>query len=357
MFSAVPMTLFSRRAYLFLPLLLLLGSCSEDFEVSAPYKPVTVVFGLLNTGDTAHYIRIQKAFLDENKNALDMAQVADSNFHRSITVHFKEINNGSVVYDDILQRVNLNSENYPKAPGVFFYKDSSFAYKTTRFLNPERRYRLVIVDNETGDADSAETDIIPFATGFTIKEFDLPRPLNLGLDFKDINGNSPFFLQPLTIPANAMLFEGLIRVRYVEKNDLTGQQTDKSVDWQFASLKRGAIPFSLQTSHRSFYEFMRNEVADAPANTSRYIDTGEVYVWAATQDFVTYKDINGAQGGITGDQIKPIYTNIKGKDVYGLFTSRTFRSHTRAVVSDSTLYFLGSHPLTTRLNFVGRSDH
>src|SRR5437764_4127391 len=59
-----------RRILLLLPVLCLLASCSEDFTVGAPYKAITVVYGIMDVGDTAHYIRIQKAYYDENMSAL-----------------------------------------------------------------------------------------------------------------------------------------------------------------------------------------------------------------------------------------------------------------------------------------------
>jgi len=52
-------------------------SCSTDFEINAPYKETMVIYGLLNTLDTAQYIRISKAYLGEG-NALIMAQEPDS---------------------------------------------------------------------------------------------------------------------------------------------------------------------------------------------------------------------------------------------------------------------------------------
>ncbi|MCC7244082.1 MAG: hypothetical protein IT269_00265, partial [Saprospiraceae bacterium] len=55
---------------LFLPLLaLLVASCSNDFDVAAPWKEIPVVYGLLSPQDTAHYIRIEKAFLDASEGA------------------------------------------------------------------------------------------------------------------------------------------------------------------------------------------------------------------------------------------------------------------------------------------------
>ena len=69
----------------------LVSSCSKDFKIDAPYKDITIVYGLLNISDTAHYIRIHKAFLDESKNALVMATTTDSIYYKNLSVTVYEL--------------------------------------------------------------------------------------------------------------------------------------------------------------------------------------------------------------------------------------------------------------------------
>ena len=140
-------------------------SCSEDFEVAAPYKPVTVVYGMLNMKDTAHYVRIQKTFLDENKNAFDMAKVSDSNFYKEadIEVMIKELSGNAVVGQPImLKRVEMTAEGYPKDPGTFF-TSPNYAYKFKHPLNPAYTYRLVINNKATNTMDSADIKLVDSA--------------------------------------------------------------------------------------------------------------------------------------------------------------------------------------------------
>ena len=49
--------------------LLILSSCSEDVDLTAPYKDITVAYGLLDADQDTHWVRIQKAFLGDD-NAL-----------------------------------------------------------------------------------------------------------------------------------------------------------------------------------------------------------------------------------------------------------------------------------------------
>jgi hypothetical protein len=336
-----------RRLLLLIPVLFLFASCSEDFEVSAPYKHITVVYGLLNTADTAHYIRIQKAFLDENKSAIDMAKEADSSFYNALTVQLKELSTGVV---ETLQKVDLGQEGYAKEPGVFF-QAPSYAYKTKRYLNPDSRYRLIIRNATTGLTDSAETAIIAASSGkFQVPDF----VFGYNIHFPAVRENDEFRVEVI-VPDNAKLVEGIVRFHYVDKDGATGLQTDRILDYTFASTVGNAgKPLFLTRFQREFYAFLGSAMPAAPANIQRYMDTAEVFVWAGSEEFATYQQINGAQGGLTADQIKPIYTNIKGQDVYGLLASRSMR-YRLAPVTDASIDSLKSK--LPALNFRGRSDH
>ena len=59
-------------------IVLLFGSgCKETVSVNADYKPIWVVFGMLRSQDTVHYIRVSKAFLT-NEDAVKYAKENDN---------------------------------------------------------------------------------------------------------------------------------------------------------------------------------------------------------------------------------------------------------------------------------------
>jgi hypothetical protein len=338
----------AKRLFLLLPMVGLLASCSEDFEVAAPYKPVTVIYGLLNASDTAHYIRIQKAFLDENKSAFDLAKIPDSNFYASLTVHLKEFSGGSLRSDEILPRVDLNGEGFPKDTGIFF-NAPNYAYKSRRTLVPGNTYRLVVSNAATGEVDSAETPIIGTArTEFLVNEFYSSYELS----FPASRDDNPFALTPQGSD-KAYIFEGIIRFHYV--NRIGNVETSDSVDWNFATTSREESPMLLRTTQRSFYTFLKSAIRPAPANVTRYMDSADIFVWAGGKTMSDYLKINNAQGGITADQIKPIYTNIKGANVYGLFSTRTRLALYKVPINDITLDSLIKSPITSDLVIRGRS--
>ena len=66
-----------------LPAVFLFG-CSTDLEINAPYKNITIVYGLMSTKDASdvHFVKINKAFLGDG-DAFVFAQVRDSNEYRN----------------------------------------------------------------------------------------------------------------------------------------------------------------------------------------------------------------------------------------------------------------------------------
>lgn len=338
-----------------LPLFALFASCSEDFKVGAPYKLITVAYGLMNMDDTAHYIRIQKAYYDENASAIDLvANASDSLFYapNTITVTLREVTSGIITANEVLQRVDLNAEGYRKDSGVFYSKPN-YAYKTKRALNPDPaiRYRLVLENAVSGEKDSAETPVV--ASNFVVYDFNQTAVIS----FPAVRDNNNFTIT-VKVPPSAQFFEGIITFHWVDKS-AAGVQTDHSADWKFASAPRieGKDALVLTVSQRAFYSFLREAIGAAPSGVTRFLDSSDVTVWAGSPEFYTFQQINGAQGGLTADQIKPIYTNWKGQNIYGLFASRAMRMQRQIPIDNASLDSLINNEATKVLNFRGRSDH
>ena len=71
-------------------------SCSNDFDLIEDFQDIPVVFGLLSQADSIHYIRVEKAFVDPNTSALEIAQIADSIYYESIGVSVEHEASGTV---------------------------------------------------------------------------------------------------------------------------------------------------------------------------------------------------------------------------------------------------------------------
>ncbi|HTN45916.1 MAG TPA: hypothetical protein VL098_06170 [Flavipsychrobacter sp.] len=326
-------------------------SCSDDFEVGAPYKNVTFVYGLLNVNDTAHYIRIQKAFFDENRNALTLAQIADSSFYSDLQVVIREIGGGNVK-NIPLTRVNLIDEGIIKDSGSFF-TSPHYAYKFKDGLNTSYSYRLVISNPSLTLNDSSEISIVDTAN------FNVPpaEQNNYFLNFSDtkpVNPVKSYFL--CLTPKNAAMIEGKIRFYWMDKNTVTKQETDRNAEYIFSTGVTTIGSTSIFCTNLSVYYFLQNAIGKAPQNVERYMDSCDLTISVGGADLLKYFNVaNSADGGLTADLISPLYTNIAGENVYGIFSSRTSIVYRNVPLSLPTIDSFRVNPITAGLNIKGVS--
>lgn len=335
--------------------LLIFSSCSEKFKVAAPYKSITVVYGLLDMSDTAHYVRIQKAFLDENKSAIDMATNPDSNYFRQLNVIVREISNGTIVNNISLARVNLADEGYQKDSGAFF-STPNYAYKFKDTLNAAYTYRLVIYNPVTGETDSAETPVITNdPTVFYMPFFDRhSEQLEIARTSRDDN-----FSLSGSAPPNAVAIQCTFRFYYVERNVVNGAEQEKYVDWirDIEQLGTGN-KISIEIPNVTFYTFLHAAIGPPGNNIERYLDSVNLSVIAITSQFYNYIQVANAQNsGITSFEAKPVNTNMQGANVLGLFTSRVLMRYNNIYFDQNSIDSLEVNSITSGLNIRGLYVH
>lgn len=347
--------------------LLLASGCSEKFNIAAPYKNITVVYGFLDVNDTAHYIRIQKAFLDQTKSALTMATDPDSNFYASLNVKIERFTFTDNVHpvDTIhLNRVDLNLEGYPKQPGQFFTAPN-YAYKFKANLDPNYLYRLLITNPAANVADSADAPIIDDSNSgaFYVDELDTTRPQYM--DFSSLTNDPYYEITGYYTPSNSSFsFEGLanpavigqtiIRFNWTDSNSVTHQLVPHYNDFNagfFNLSSNGGI--DVKIFNATLYGAVASALDPAPANTYRLLGRCNISVYLSTLDFNNYEQSSLTQGtGLTGTEIEPIYSNIKGTDALGLFTSRAMRSAS-ITLTLATVDSLEASPILQTANIAG----
>jgi len=345
--------------------LVVIHGCSTKFNVGAPYKNVTVVYGFLDASDTAHYIRIQKAFLSQNKSAITMAQTADSSFYASLDVRINRINAVTgVLYDTIhLNRVDLDLEGYPKQPGTFFTAPN-YAYKFKGQLDSTYFYQLMITNLATGEIDSSDAVgaavIDTSKSVFEIDQLDLPGPSNSGMEFSKTIGsnNQDFSILGAYGPANSLqanpvtVVEGYITFNWYDSNVVTNTLTRNSYTYSLGyDIYNGQLDFNPQNI--ALYQALLTGMGVAPANTFRLLDRCNISVYASTNDYWLYEQAALTQGtGLTGNDIEPEYSNIKGANVLGLYTSRGERTGLITITA-KTIDSLIASPLMAPTKIAG----
>ncbi|NCX95582.1 MAG: hypothetical protein EBX41_04075, partial [Chitinophagia bacterium] len=312
------------RYLLALPVLLWISSCSEKFNVAAPYKNITVIYGLLDRADTAHYIRIQKAYLDESISALVMAKNADSNFYKSLNVWVEEQTlQGSTISKIPLTRVAIDSEGYEKPEGTFF-TTPNYAYKFKNLLNPSSIYKLVVYNAATGETDSALSPVIDDInnTMFYINYIDDTSKNRKGLEFASTNPYQTIEIQGRYLPpANFQfngyttpvgLVQGFIRIRWTDSNNVDNSLTPRYYDYNLGYTGVSASSFAYSVKNIDLHTAINSGMGIAPEHVYRLIDRFEINLYLGTYDFNTYLQVAAVQGtGLTGTEVQPTYTNIK----------------------------------------------
>ncbi|MFK7810799.1 MAG: hypothetical protein AB8F74_23530, partial [Saprospiraceae bacterium] len=136
------------------------SSCSNDFELIADWKDIPVVYALLNTTDTAHYVRVEKAFLDPETSALVLAQRPDSIYYPNATVKLVRTSDNR---EFLLTKVDGNNEGLQREEGIFadspnwLYKMKPSGVDT---LAPDTEYQIIVKRDEDSEPVTGTTTTI-----------------------------------------------------------------------------------------------------------------------------------------------------------------------------------------------------
>lgn len=335
-----------------LPLLaLLFNQCSNDFEVTGDWKEIPVVYGIISPTDTAHYIRVEKAFLDPEVSAKVIAKIADSLYYpeNAIRVYLEQSNGNNRVQ---LIRVDGVQEGITRKEGIFATQPN-WLYKvlsTDANLQLGQTYRLVI---ERADGREDITALTTIPADFVIRKPQAGTNLQRQLGF----GPSTESTIEWRGDSNAVFFNVSLIIRYQERA-ANGQLLEtKTLNWAAAkNVKRGIVfpsnpnfyTSEAGISGRSFYQYLHDNIPVDPERF-RYFVESRIIVEGGGKEIELFQEAAAANAGITGAETLPTYTNMS--EGYGLFTSKNSTVFGEIYFSKSTVDSMAIHPLTQQLNF------
>lgn len=293
-------------------LLVVLSGCNNELEPYEPARDIPVVYGFLSIQDTAHYIRVEKAFLDESVSAFDIARIPDSIYYDEVIVQLEDRATGNI---HSFTKVNGEEEGYPRDSGIFV-SSPNYLYKLkldgADTLQPNREYRL-IVDRGRG---------LPLvtATTRTIGDVSVRQP------------NSNFSKLVLTkttnlrweFPEQARLFDVFLRFVYREQNS-QGQFEEKVFLWKIISGIKSddaATDIQRQINLSGFYEALGNALDPGPIRTLPQEDYLGFNINAYGFELEEYLELFNINSGLTSAETIPVYTNLEGDQAVGIFSSR-----------------------------------
>ena len=306
--------------------------CETDFEVNAPWKDVTIVYGLLDQSEDPHVIKINKAFLGE-VDVNTMAQVRDSSEYNpaDIEVTMEERDEwGSVLNSFTL----LSYTDMTKEGGTFYGPDQTlYRFYDNQLkngtLDVNYLYKLIIANKVSGKVVSATTPIIG-NFGFRPTSY-WQNPNNVSVSFFS-DGSYRIFSKTNWLTAkNGRRYQFTLRFHYreVQLGVPNPDTLDLYIDWQFAAMTAanldGGDEIGVEINGEDFYQFVGNnlEASTSSNYVERYIGLLDFIVVVGGEDLHTYIEVNEPSTGIV--QERPEYSNVtndKGNYEIGIFSCR-----------------------------------
>lgn len=336
-----------KKLLIWLPLAaFLFQACSNDFEVTAPWKEIPVVYAILSPKDTANYIRVEKAFLDPETSALEVAQIADSLYYpeNAIDVYLERASNGQRYQ---LHRVDGNLEGHVRAGGIFATQPN-WLYKTSEPLLEGEKYKFIMIRADGKPDVTAETTV-PTTFGF-----QAPNPAQTPPRIGFIR-NSTTSVTWRT-DENGVYFSIRFRIRYREETPAGALIKRDTLYWTAVqNIERGTTLVAgsqykgdAKISAETFYKFLTDNIP-AATDRFRYFDGIDITLEGGGKEIKSYLETASANSGITGAEVIPVYSNLS--EGFGIFTGKNRATLEKILVSKETVVSMNEQSPTKDLNF------
>ncbi|MBW7935772.1 MAG: DUF4249 family protein [Flavobacteriales bacterium] len=155
-------------------------ACTTDIDMTAPYKDITIIYGLLDSKKDTQWVRVNKAYLGDG-DALMYAKISDSLYYDSAFVYLLSYLNGNKVDSIVLDKI---TDPFPKDSG-FFANDKNILYYTTKPLTTNKIYKLFVKIPSKDKTVSAWTSLVKNLL------MSYPTSPSTVLSFEDITGVNP----------------------------------------------------------------------------------------------------------------------------------------------------------------------
>jgi len=328
--------------------------CTTDFDLNADFVETPVIYGLLDASTDTQFIRINRAYLSDEIDALTLATDPDAIYYGDeLTVRVEEYSFGTLLNTYPLQRVDGDTLGIPKNTGTFA-NTPNILYRFVADLDFTHTYKVIAENSETGKIVSAETNLVD--------SFAIIRP-----------DDESAFPQAITFPTggnyqlrwrsaqDAKIYDLTIRFHYREgiyfpEGDSIHYTFSGYKDWIFETnytveSTDGGLITTYDIPSESFYSFIRNSfdpVADN--NFLRIADSAQFFIDAGGEELYTYFEYNNATLGITEGQVTPVYTNVNGG--LGIISSRYHKEGRIYPFSIQTRDSIACGSITQGLNFA-----
>jgi hypothetical protein len=349
-------------ALLTILIITLFSGCKQDFDITANYKEIPVVYGLLNQQDNKHYIRIQKGYLIDG-NAVVAAGISDSIYYPDVLtvklVPYSNSNNAQIGSVITLTRVDGNdpSVNLPKDDSIFA-NAPNWLYTFTGTLDPAKNYQLTVTNTSNNFSFKNVKDPDDQSPGIRlVKDFTVSTP-SKGAKINLQNNNSSRVVWQSA--ENAYLYDLTVRFYYKEYASADNALLkDTFIDIPFFK----SYAFDYTGGVVTPYEITSNVVlgylaSHLTANDAIYrefnITKGMQFKFAAGgKELNKFMNSRAAQGGLSSNEALPPYTNIDNGQ--GLLSSRYFKQVDSVMLSLGGMDSLACSDISRKLRFKNQN--
>lgn len=301
------------KPFAFLAALFFFGACSTEVNLESEWKDIPIVYGFISVQDTAHYVRVQKAFLEPGGDALQIAQVSDSIYYDDVAVTLENRTKGTSF---VLERVTGAEEGIEKEPGIFA-TEPHYLYKLSANEAALDGGDELLLRVDRGD------ELLPAIAETTVLgEIDSisSSPFNVINSWRYTQVQSVVWRPG----PNAQIFDVRIVFNYREVMPGSGEDpVKKTVEWEVGRALLRDDPNStrekIDISGQAFFGFLGDAIPPSEGEI-RIFDGMDIYITGAGQELRDYVRVAQANTGITSAQNIPVYTNVE--EGLGVFTSR-----------------------------------
>jgi hypothetical protein len=314
-------------------------SCENEVDLNAEFEDTTVVYALLNANADTQFVKINKAFLEDGANAIELAKDVDRLFYDSLDVRLISITNNDTIH--------LNTIDKPKEPGIFSNEKNVLFYTTDQIVSTAN-YKLSIIQPD-GKETSATTRVLEEVT---VSRPEVRNGERLSLSFTRIStGGLEYIDYEFIFNLRSTMASVTAKMYFQYYELINGARVFKRVEIPIGNLKNSELKndlFSINYRGDRFYRAIANAVE--PSATRKVVELQDniiLEVFAVDQVYQQYADINGPLDGLA--QVRPEFTNITNG--IGLFASRSIISDFTFLAAPSRQELL-SGPITGNIGFV-----
>jgi len=321
------------------------NSCSNELDITAEPRDIPIVYGVLAANAPAHFVRVERAFIDPDIGPLDLAQEPDLLFYENATV---EILNLDTEERFTLERIDATLEGFPREDGIFA-TDPNIIYRIDGSRMPlvgGENLQLQINRGENLDLITAETTIIP--------PMDITRPI-----LPMIRAWTNEVEQRISWKPNSedtQLFDIEIVLNYDERVNTPGSPTvSKSISFfpvrnrRISDTERGNTQLTNEVDGGAFFQFV-GQAIDGTIPAIRAARGIDFIVHGGGTEIERFFTITLANSGITSSQDVPVFTNISGGG-QGIFSTRSVGRFNNIQLEDQARDSLLNGRFTSDLNF------